>query len=190
VAWEVGGLLIDGHREEAVTTYEADLSRLAAGIAGREARTHCWAEGDWTRMAEQYELLNGGEFWVAGLAVPSRGRIDLAPEVCVPLLRFVREGYAPELSTETYDLSLALATFAHEAEHIRVPRASEAEVHCYALQRVRGLAREQGQGRGYQEEMALIAWELGYPYMPADYRTRRCRNGGPLDLRPGSNEWP
>jgi hypothetical protein len=188
--WEVAGVLIDGHRKDAVTTHEPDLSGIAAGIAGRGARIHCWSEGDWTPMAEQYSLLNSGEFWPAGLATPARSLIDLAPEVCDPLRRFVREGYAPWLSTETYDLSLALATLTHEAEHLRVPFASEAEVECYALQRVRALVRQAGKGRRYQDEMALIAWELGYPYLPPEYQTRRCRNGGPLDLRPGSSEWP
>jgi hypothetical protein len=189
--WEVAGVLIDGHREDAATTHELDLSRIAAGIAGRTARTHCWTEDDWTPMAEQFELLNGGEFWPAGLATPSTSRIDLAPEVCAPLRRFFGDGYAPPLiSTESYELSLALGTLAHEAEHLRSPFASEAEVECYALQRVRGLARQEVRDRRYREEMALLVWDLGYPNLPPEYQTRRCRNGGPLDLRPGSNEWP
>ena len=38
--------------------------------------------------------------------------------------------------------------------------------------------------------MALLAWDLGYPNLPPEYQTERCRNGGPLDLDPESNAWP
>jgi hypothetical protein len=190
VRWEVSGRLIDGHREVAQTTYEADLSRIAETIAGRRPRAHCWTEDEWGPMAEQHSLLYGDDFWVAGIATPTRGRIDLAPEVCDPLRRFLREEYSPWLSTETLDLSSALLVLAHEAEHLRVPQASEAEVECYALQRVRAMAGDAGRGPRYQEEMALLAWDLGYPNLPPEYRTKRCRDGGPLDLRRETSVWP
>jgi hypothetical protein len=127
---------------------------------------------------------------VTGMAVPVSHRIDLSPEVCDPLRRFYKEGYGPSLSIESLELAEALVTLAHEAEHIREPFASEAVVECHGLQRVRGMVREAGRGRGYQEEMAGLAFTVGYPNLPDEYRIRSCRSGGPYDLHPNSKTWP
>ena len=119
-----------------------------------------------------------------------QGRIDLAPEVCERLRRYERRVFPAPLTLENLDLAEALVTLAHEAEHLRVPEASEADVECYALQRVRALVRRAERGRAYQAELAALATDLVYPYLPDEYRTGRCRDGGPLDLRPASRVWP
>jgi hypothetical protein len=38
--------------------------------------------------------------------------------------------------------------------------------------------------------MVLLVWELGYERLPEEYRTPDCRDGGPLDRRPGTSVWP
>ena len=58
------------------------------------------------------------------------------------------------------------------------------------MQGVRGVVLEAGRRPGYANEMAGLAWEIGYPHMPADYRTRDCRDGGRLDRHPRSSIWP
>ena len=188
--WGIAGRLIEGHRRAAETTYEADLSRISKGISGRRASVHCWADEDWTPLSEQYGLLRGDEFWLAGLADPVKHRIDLAPIVCTPLRRLFRGRYSPRLNFESFELSQALVVLAHEAEHLRVPDAEEDEVECYALQRVRNLVRDTGRSRWYQDEMAGLAWDVGYPNQLEDYRTERCYDGGPLDLHQDSSAWP
>lgn len=76
------------------------------------------------------------------------------------------------------------------AEHLRSPQASEAEVECFAVQRVRALVAGAGRNHRYQCEMVALAWEVGYLDRPEKYRTERCGDGGPLDLHPGSSIWP
>lgn len=191
VVWDIEGSLIDSHREDATTTFEPELSRVAERIAGRKVTTHCWEAGDWEALSEQYALLGSVEFWLLGLASPPGGRIDLSPAVCDQLRPFLIDGRLPSLiSSEAYDLSQALVVLAHEAEHLRKPGASEAEVECFALQRVRDLVRAEGHGARYQEELALLAWEVGYPEQLESYRTERCDDGGPLDLHAESSDWP
>ena len=191
VVREIEGSLIDSHRDGATTTFEPELSRVAAGIAGRQARTHCWQEGDWEALSEQYSSLGSLEFWLAGLASPAAGRIDLSPYVCERLRPYLVHGRLPSLvSYEAYELSEALVVLAHEAEHLRQPDASEAEVECRALQRVRGLVRAEGHGPQLQSELALLAWDIGYPENLEQYRTEACADGGPLDLHPASRAWP
>jgi hypothetical protein len=81
-------------------------------------------------------------------------------------------------------------TLAHEAEHLRSPDASEADVECVAIQRVRDLVRAAGRSPSYQELMAGLAWDVGYPDLPEDYRTAACRDGSKLDVRPETSIWP
>jgi len=177
------------HFARADATYEADLSRIAASIAGTSARVLCWQDEQWAALAEQRAVVDD-DLWAIGLAHTERGRIDLAPEVCDPLRRFFRSRYSPLLNLESYALAEALVTLAHEAEHLRVPDAAENVVECYALQRVRGLVRDEGRGARYQAELAGLAWEVGYPRALPWYRTKRCFDGGPLDLDPRSSAWP
>lgn len=186
----VAGTLIEAHSEGADTVLEDDLSAIAASVAEGRARVHCWREEDWAPLAEHYALLFRDEFWLAGLASPPLDRIDLAPSVCDPLRRFFRTRYSPLLNLQSYELAEAIVTLAHEAEHLRTPGESEAVVECHALQRVRALVKAAGRRRVYQDEMAGLAWEVGYPQQFADYRTSDCRDGGPLDLRSGSRVWP
>ena len=148
---------------------DPELSRVSSEIAGTTADAHCWEASDWTRLAEHFDALGSGEFWLAGLAVPETGRIDLSPDVCVPVRRFLLEGYAPRLSIETFELSQALVVLAHEAEHLRSPSADEDEVECYALQRVRRLVRDAG-GGGVRRGVAGLAWDIGYPQKSDEYR--------------------
>jgi hypothetical protein len=188
--WDgVESSLVDAHSRTARAAREADFSRIAASISGVKARVYCWPEHDWTPFAQDFELVVRDEFWIAGLATPPT-RIDLSPDVCDPLRRFFRGSYQPYLNTQSYDLAEAIVTLAHESEHLRTPGASEAVVECHALQRARALVRLAGRKPWYQKEMTGLAWEVGYPQQFADYRTKACRNGGPLDLHPGSNAWP
>jgi hypothetical protein len=186
----VTSTLIEAHRHDARATHERDLSKHAASIAGRRAEVNCWPEASWTPLVDHFQLIVRDEFWLAGLASPASGRIDLAPTVCEPLRMFFRGNYSPILNLQSFELAEAIVVLAHEAEHLRTPAESEAVVECHALQRVRSLVRRAGRRSGYQNEMAGLAWDVGYPQQLADYRTRLCRDGGGLDLHPRSTIWP
>ncbi|MDX6439109.1 MAG: hypothetical protein QOF45_1692 [Gaiellaceae bacterium] len=167
-----------------------ELAARATPLAGRHPEVLCWSSIDWEQLSEEWSLVQVNELYPIGFADQAGGRIHLAPQICEPLRRFFGTDYAPNLNTESFDLAVALVTLAHEAEHLRSPRASEAEVECVAIQRVRDLVRADGRPRSYENLMAGLAWDVGYPDMPPAYRTGQCHDGSALDVRPETSVWP
>jgi hypothetical protein len=182
--------LTEQRRDDAATETEA-LTRYAAPLAhADDPEVFCWRLPDWDELNEEWAIVESDEFRLAGFADSETATMDLAPDVCEPLHRFFGGDYAPNLNEDSFLLADALVTLAHEAEHVRSPNASEAEVECVALQRVRELVRAAGRGKPYEELMAGLAWDVGYPDMPADYRTESCRDGSDLDVRPETHVFP
>jgi hypothetical protein len=183
--------LWDGLAASAATATAPMLAAPVSAIAGpSRPDVLCWADEDWQRLAKEFQLLHRDEFRLAGYADPARSQIHLGSFVCEPLRRFFGGSYAPFGNTASFELAEALVVLAHEAEHLRQPDASEAEVECAALQRVRGLVTDAGRSPAYAEEMAGLAFEAGYPLQAEDYRTTKCVDGGPLDLHPETDVWP
>jgi hypothetical protein len=190
VRHEVLAKLAERHARVASPSPSAELAVRAAPLAGVDAELFCWSGDDWGDLSEDWRLVRSDEFWLAGFADITRNRIHLAPEICEPLERFFGSAYTPSLSAQTLELARALAVLAHEAEHLRSPRAAEAAVECVALQRVRDLVENAGRAPAYGELMAGLAWEVGYPHMPPDYQTTECRDGSTLDVRRDTTVWP
>jgi len=167
-----------------------DLAAIVTSSVGVEADVYCWQPEAWASFAEQDAIVRGGEeTTLSGVADRARNRIDLDPGICAELSRYVRRIRPTALSSENLELAEALVVLTHEAEHLRRPSASEAEVECYAMQHVRPLVRA-AWGADFANEIALHGWQIAYPRLPARFRTARCRDGGPLDLAPGSSAWP
>lgn len=184
-------LLTEERRRSSAPAQSFELARYAAPLAGvRSPKVYCWADPDWTELNEDWSLVEREEFRVAGFADPETHSMHLAPYVCEPLHRFFGGDYAPYLNEESLTLADALVVLAHEAEHQRSPDAFEDEVECVALQRVRDLVRAAGRGKPYEELMAGLAWDVGYPDMPEEYRTENCRDGSDLDVRPETHVFP
>lgn len=187
---DVIGVLTERRRPDSATE-SAELVHYATPLAHvDDPEVYCWNAGGWAALNEEWEVVESDEFRLDGFADPVGGTIDLAAYVCDPLHRFFGGDYTPNLNEASLELAAALVTLAHEAEHLRRPKAEEDAVECVALQRARDLVRAAGRGRPYQELMAGLAWDVAYPDMPDDYRTSRCRNGGPYDVRPQSAVWP
>jgi hypothetical protein len=129
------------------------------------------------------------DFWAIGYADRNR-RVHLRGDVCQTLARFYGSDYAPALNFKRAELAEALVVLAHEAEHQHDFSSSEAEVECYAVQHVRGLVRDRGRSRAFAASIAAFAWDVSYLRNDPVYGTARCRDGGPLDLRPRSSFWP
>lgn len=182
--------LTDRRTEAAAPARSAELAERAAPLSGTSPEVFCWTSADWDELNEEWRLIDLGEFWVVGFADPDTDRIHLAPDVCDPLRRFFGCEYAPNLNEESLVLAEALVTLAHEAEHLRSPGAPEADVECVAIQRVRDLVRAAGRGPAYENLMTGLAWDVGYPDVPEEYRTERCRDGGKLDVRPETAVFP
>jgi len=188
---EVVRALIDAHDDPLPPRRRRDLSEIASSSVGLRPDVYCWQPAGWEPFFEQYAIVRGGEETsLKGIAVSARNRIDLDPGVCAALRWYLGRLRPASLSYENFEMAQGLMVLTHQAEHIKAPSASEIEVECYAVQHVRPLVRAAGWGAKYASELALQAWELSYRQLPPQFRSRACRDGGPLDRNPGSSAWP
>ena len=88
-----------------------------------------------------------------------------------------------------FEMVQAVHTLAHEAVHLAGVR-NEAEAECYGLQAVDLVAVRLEADRTTARALADYAFARLYPSLPPHYRTDACRDGGPLDLVPGSATFP
>jgi hypothetical protein len=183
--------LIDAHDDQLPPRRRNDLAEIVSSSVGVRPDVYCWQPAGWAPFSEQYAIVRGGEETsLQGIAADATNRIDLDPGVCDGLRWYLRRMRPTSLSYENFELAHALMVLTHQAEHIKAPTASEAEVECYALQHVRPLVRAAGWDAKYAAELALQAWELSYKQLPPVFRSPACREGGPLDRNPGSSAWP
>ncbi len=182
--------LTDQRTRSAAPERSPKLAAQATRLAGARPEAFCWSDTHWEELSEEWRLIRVDELWPIGFADRDGWRIHLAPQICAPLDRFFGGSYSPNLNLESLDLAIALVTLAHEAEHLRSPEATEAQVECVAIQRVRDLVRAAGRSKAYEDLMTGLAWDVGYPDVPPEYRTAECRDGSALDVRPETTVWP
>jgi hypothetical protein len=194
--WAEGGTavvraLVDLHDDAAPPRPRRDLAAIADSGVGVRPDVYCWQPAAWAPFFEHYAVVRGGwEASLQGAADPKRNRIDLAPALCEAFGWYLRRERPHELSYENFELAQALAVLTHQAEHLKAPAASEADVECDALQHVRPLVRGRGFEAGYAAELAQQYWELSYLKLPEPPRSPECRDGGRLDRSPRSSAWP
>jgi len=182
--------LIDAHDDLLPPRRHRDVSDIAGSSVGVRPDVYCWQSAGWAPFSEQFAIVRGGEeASLKGIADRARNRIDLDPGVCAALRRYLRRMRPTSLSYENFQIAEALTVLTHQAEHLKAPSASEAEVECFAVQHVRPLVRA-AWGAEYATELALQAWELSYQQLPQAFRSSACRNGGRLDRNPRSSTWP
>ena len=153
------------------------FSEEASVIAAKPVRIRCDDEGAYVGAVQHAD----------GVAVVGGDLAYLTPERCLDLYRLAFDG-----ETRGGQTGRAIAVLAHEAWHLRGVR-NEGETECYALQS----GVELGQRLGLSEDAArrlmrqqLVenagrgAGSLEYVVPP------ECRDGGRLDLNPGSERFP
>ncbi len=183
--------LIDAHDDLLPPRRRRDVSDIAGSSVGVRPDVYCWQSDGWEPFFEQYAIVRGGEETsLKGIGDRARNRIDLDPGVCAGLRWYLRRMRPTSLSYENFEIAEALMVLTHQAEHLKAPSASEAEVECYAVQHVRPLVRAAGWGAEYATELARQAWELSYQRLAQAFRSSACRDGGPLDRHPRSSAWP
>jgi len=183
--------LVDAHDDLLPPRRRRDISQIAGSGVGVRPDVYCWEPDGWAPFFEQYAIVRGGEETsLKGIADNARNRIDLDPGVCAALRFYLRRMRPTSLSFENFEMAEALMVVTHQAEHLKAPTASEAEVECDAVQQVRPLVRAAGWDAEYATEMASQAWELSYQRLPQAFRSSACRDGGPLDRNPRSSAWP
>ena len=182
--------LVVVHEERAAPRQRRALSEIVRSSVGVDPEVYCWQPAAWASFFEHYAIVRGGEeSSLEGIADSARNRIDLAPGVCATLDNYLRGIRPLELSSENLQLAESLIVLTHQAEHLKAPSTPETEIECYAIQHVRPLVRA-AWGPALAEEIALHGWEIAYPELPPQFRTKVCRDGGPFDRNPSSSAWP
>jgi hypothetical protein len=87
------------------------------------------------------------------------------------------------------DQVVAVHVLAHESEHL-AGFLDESVAECYSLQTTQEAAELLGASPAQAAALARRYAAEIYPYMPDAYRSDQCKDGGTLDLDPGSHDWP
>lgn len=179
-------LPVRGGRSRA-SRIEPRLSAAALELTGRATEVRCWSDEDWRAVASAgspYDDADGGAAEIAGFASDD-ARVHLSPSVCGDLVDLVYgdEGDADE------NVAFAVAVLAHEARH-RMGEQREDQTECWAVQNVERTAVLLGVDAELAQSLAELYWEELYPEEEPPYWSDECRDGGALDLRPDSSEWP
>ena len=177
VVWIAGPRGWDGLDDDAKAEATARFSAEASRIVGRRVEIRC----------DESRRIVGAVQHADGVAEVGGDLAYLTPERCHDLYRQAFEGGGPFSQT-----ARAVAVLAHEAWHLRGER-NEGRTECFALQSGVGLARRLGASddtarRMMRQQLAENALrgrgDQEYLVPP------ECRDGGELDLDPGSSRFP
>jgi hypothetical protein len=180
-------------QQRAAAQSEARFARVASEIAQRDVRVRCQG-----LLGELLDIgVNAGSVQFDANGRPA-DVTHLTRGVCRGLRRFPRDPRSSGLDCvraaapcprETFEIVQAVHTLAHEAVHLAGVR-NEADAECYGLQTVDLVAVRLGADLATARALADYAHARLYPSLPPHYRTDACRDGGPLDLVPGSATFP
>jgi hypothetical protein len=169
------------------------LSRIVAVLADRKAaKVHCWSTEGWETTAVEWEerwpqLGKLGDWRAYSFAHPPE--VHLSPSVCAQLMRLKRLR-DPVWRDEWPDaLAWSVSALAHEAVHVAAIR-NEPKADCFGMQTVGRVSVMLGRSKAEGAYLAALFLKHWYPWRPAAYRSRECRNDGALDLHPQSALWP
>ncbi len=150
----------------------------------------CWSDADWPEVVASVADpadVEGSELEVAGF-VYGRSLVNLSPEVCGGLAHLAYRSPRPRGQAQVEDAE-AVVVFAHEIGHAIVG-ASESATECWAVQKADVVASTLGAGPRYSSTIGAVYLRELYPFLPPDYRSSECRNGGAFDENPDSDVWP
>ena len=169
---------------------EPRFGRLASALAGKEVEVRCWSASDWRRLMHEEQAYTRGQLGpdTLGFAGISGDRVNLAPEVCKPLVALVYKGARPADEAGQLPIAAAVVTLSHEPQHSK-GISVEAVAECNAIQLAQGTAVRLGASPAYAAALVRTYWDH-YDEEPAAYRSSECRNGGALDRGHASSIWP
>ena len=175
-------------RHEQRVREQDQLAEIASELAGRSVGVRCPSFlSSLVRVRTE-----GGYVKFDGDGNPEAHTV-LAPETCKALRHPDRTDFAcigrGDCTFKQFKVAWALHTLAHESFHLR-GIAEEAVAECYALQNTAFVAERLGLDTATAQHVQTWAYLKGYPNEPDEYRSEECRDGGELDLRPGSPGFP
>jgi hypothetical protein len=179
-----------GLREE--SRIEPLFTLVANDLAAPASEVRCWSREDWPKLQK---ATFGRTLNLAGFASPQYKRANLAWDICDSLATIAYTDRRPA-GSEQLGLAFAVTTLMHEAGHLNESGdfygagQNEPLAECWGMQHIRQAARRLGAMKTYADELAERYWTEIYPMRPADYRTKKCRDGGAYDVRKESAIWP
>ena len=193
-------LRVERRWDESADRLERRLEDAAGLAAEQGVRVSCASPAAWAD-AVPVRRRDAEGYAIQGFVRDGSNRMTLAPHVCHALdllvrsdaprvrlgcmARELRHGNAcpPSLAA----VALALATLAHEAQHTTGTR-NEAVAECYGRQKARRVARALQLPATQADRVGRYV--TARSSVPAAYRSRQCRDGGRLDIRPSSVVFP
>jgi hypothetical protein len=176
----------------ASTHVDRHLSFVASVVARLGVEVRCWSTADWRRHASVARPWppEVGELgpW-QGFSTGRPLEIELGPGTCSALARLMREHDPIWRDGWSDAIAWSVAGLASQAVQMRFG-VGMATAYCDALQSVRMTAVRIGATPEEGRYLAIVFWKHWYPWLPAEFRSSECRNGGALDLHPGANAWP
>jgi hypothetical protein len=185
----VGALAAVGFaRHEDRIRQQDRLAVIATELAGRHVGVHCpsFLGG----LVDTHGEAGRVQFDASGRPADDT---DLAPETCKALRHLDRVDFSciarGNCGFSQFQAAWAAHTLAHESFHLR-GFADEGVTECYALQNTAFVAEQLGVATEQAEQLQAWVYKKGYPNEPAEYHSSKCYDGGPLDLRPQTSEFP
>ena len=178
----------------AVSHVEPRFSAVLSDLAGHRAEARCWSEADWRRLSRQRSAWPRHARrlgpWSA-YASPAHDQAHFSPTLCAVLSRVVYQHVSVWDDEWPGAVAFAVATLAHESQHLR-GILNEAKAECYGLQEIPRTAQLLGRTQAEGRYLARLYWRDDYndPDRDSAYVSTECRDGGALDLRPATSEWP
>jgi hypothetical protein len=185
----IGGLAAVGFARHEERLREQDrLAVIASELAGRDVGVHC--PSFLSSLVDTHGEPGRVQFDESGRPA---NHTDLAPETCRALRHLdgvdfscVRRG---DCGFRQFRAAWAAHTLAHEAFHLRGYQ-DEGVAECYALQNTAFVAQRLGVATETAKQLQQWVYAKGYPNEPEEYHSAKCYDGGPLDLRRDTNEFP
>lgn len=175
-------------RREDRIRQQKTLAAVASELAGRPVAVRC--PGFLRTLVDTHGEAGRVQFDSDGRPA---NHTDLAPSTCSALRHIDRVDFScvelGDCGYAQFKVAWAAKTLAHESFHLRGIE-SEATAECYALQNTAFVAERLGIGDETAQRLQRWVYVRGYPNEPDDYQSGDCRDGGRLDLRPGSPRFP
>ena len=185
----VGGLAALGFaRHEERIRQQDELAVIAGDLAGRKVGIRCPSF-----LSSLVETRGEGGRVQFDAAGNPADYAELSPDTCKALRQMDRIDFSclarDVCGYKEFNAGWAAHTLAHEAFHLRGFQ-DEGVTECYALQNTAFVAERLGLATPVARKLQAWVYAEGYPNMPEDYRSSKCYDGGPLDLRPEHAEFP
>jgi len=158
---------------------EQKLSGVASALVGHRVAVRCQAIGQ--ALADMGNELGWVKYDGAGRPEP---RTLIKRDPC----RELRGYYSGHQARPSLDAVVAVHVLTHESMHMR-GLTVEAEAECAAMQRDETTAQLLGATPAQARELARVYWEVVYPRMPDNYRSRDCAAGEALDEGLATAPW-